>query len=246
MLSFFAGIPQRLGYDRKLGGLLTQRVKHTKQLGEKHELEYNLDLLKYLGLQPESKDLLMPLKPEAKKWADEIFNQEGIKQSDKLLVIHPAASCPSKVWPPDRFAAVADQLSQEYAFKVLLIAGPKDTRLAEAVMVKMRQPVINLAGKASLGQLAALLERCSLFISNDSGPVHLAGALGVPVISIFGRNQKGLSPKRWGPTGKKDIALHKEVGCVECLAHNCKKDFACLKAVTIDDVLSAAEEILKV
>jgi len=109
----------------------------------------------------------------------------------------------------------------------------------------MHHPVINLAGKTSVSQLASVLKRCNLFISNDSGPVHIACAVETPVISIFGRSQKGLSPARWGPTGKKDRILHKYVGCIECLAHNCVKEFACLKAITVDDVVSAADSILK-
>ncbi|MDI6605623.1 MAG: glycosyltransferase family 9 protein, partial [Candidatus Omnitrophota bacterium] len=79
----------------------------------------------------------------------------------------------------------------------------------------------------------------------DSGPVHIASAVGTPVISIFGRSQAGLSPRRWGPLGAKDKVLHKSVGCVECLAHNCLREFACLKAITVEDVLEAAELILK-
>jgi ADP-heptose:LPS heptosyltransferase len=75
--------------------------------------------------------------------------------------------------------------------------------------------------------------------------VHIASAVGTPVISIFGRNQRGLSPKRWGPVGIKDKILHKEVGCIECLAHNCVKEFACLKAISVDDVVNAADSILK-
>ena len=75
--------------------------------------------------------------------------------------------------------------------------------------------------------------------------MHIASAVGTPVISIFGRSQKGLSPKRWGPVGKRDKILHKQVGCIECLAHNCVKDFACLKAITVDDVLKAVDSIFK-
>jgi len=127
----------------------------------------------------------------------------------------------------------------------LVIAGPKDISLADNVLKHMHQSACNLAGKISVSQLASILKRCQLFISNDSGPVHIASAVGTPVISIFGRNQKGLSPNRWGPVGKKDKILHKEVGCIECLAHNCNKEFACLKAITVDDVLKVADEILK-
>ncbi|MDD5506234.1 MAG: glycosyltransferase family 9 protein, partial [Candidatus Omnitrophica bacterium] len=102
-----------------------------------------------------------------------------------------------------------------------------------------------LSGKTSVSHLASILKRCALFISNDSGPEHIASSLGVPVISIFGRNQPGLSPRRWGPLGGQAKYLHKNAGCIQCLAHNCKKEFACLKAIKVEDVLSAAESILK-
>ena len=244
LISFFAGIPRRIGYDYKLGVLLTDRIKHTKQLGEKHELEYNLDLVRYLGIEPKDKSLFMPIKPEAEKWAEELFRQEGIKNHDKLLAIHPAASCPSKIWPNERFAEVADRLVAKYGFKVLVVAGPRDIAIAQNVIKQMHNPTINLAGKVSVSQLASVLKRCQLFISNDSGPVHIASSVGTPVISIFGRSQKGLSPKRWGPVGKKDRIVYKVVGCVECLAHNCIRNFACLKAVTVDYVLNMADSIL--
>jgi ADP-heptose:LPS heptosyltransferase len=174
------------------------------------------------------------------------LSQDGINKSDRLIAIHPGASCPSKIWPNERFAQVADKLIDRYGVKALIIAGPKDIALAQNVMQRMRHPAVNLAGKVSLSQLASALKRCQLFISNDSGPVHIASSVGVPVISIFGRNQKGLSPKRWGPVGEKDKVIHKEVGCIECLAHNCKKDFACLKAITVDEVLKVADSILNI
>lgn len=116
--------------------------------------------------------------------------------------------------------------------------------LAENVLKKMIHPAINLGGRASLTQLISITKRATIFISNDSGPVHIASALGIPVISIFGRNQKGLSPKRWGPIGEKSRVLHKETGCIQCLAHNCIKEFSCLKAITVADVLAAARDIL--
>jgi heptosyltransferase-2 len=245
LVTFFARIPKRVGYDRKLGFLLTDKIRHTKQLGEKHELEYALDLVRYLGIEPKDKSLFMPIKPESEKWVEELFQQEGIEKTDKLLVIHPGASCPSKIWPSERFAEVADRLMEKYGFKVLLIAGPKDIKIAQEVIKKMRHPAVNLAGKTSVSQLATILKKCQLFISNDSGPVHIASAVGIPVISIFGRNQKGLSPLRWGPLGRKDRVLHKEVGCIECLAHNCVKEFACLKAISVEEVLNTVDLILK-
>ncbi|MFH1888706.1 MAG: lipopolysaccharide heptosyltransferase II [Candidatus Omnitrophota bacterium] len=244
LVTLFAGIRRRVGYDRKLGFLLTDRIKHTKQSGEKHESEYALDLVRYLGIEPQDNKIFMSLKPESEAWVEELFRQEGISETDKLLAIHPGASCPSKIWPYEGFAEAADRLNEKYGFKVLVVCGPKDITLAESVVKHMQRPAVNLAGKTSVSQLASILKRCDLFISNDSGPVHIAVAVGTPVISIFGRNQKGLGPLRWGPIGIKDKVLHKEVGCIECLAHNCTKKFACLKAITTDDVIVAADAIL--
>ncbi|MBI4982587.1 MAG: lipopolysaccharide heptosyltransferase II [Candidatus Omnitrophica bacterium] len=244
LLVFFARIHKRVGYDRKLGFLLTDRITHVKQFGERHESDYALDLVRYLGIQANDKSLFMPIKPESERWVNEVFNQMGIKDNEKLLAIHSAASCPSKIWPVKRFAELADKMIEKYGFKVLVVAGAKDASLARGVIKLMKNQVIDLAGKTSVSQLASVLKRCQLFVSNDSGPVHIASAVGTPVISIFGRNQKGLSPVRWGPVGAKDQFLHKEVGCIECLAHNCKKEFACLKAITVEDVLSVVDAVL--
>jgi len=244
IIAFLAGIPERIGYNRKLGFLVNFRKEHKKQEGSKHEAEYNFDLLSGLGISGGYKNLFMPIKQESENYAGELFKKWGINKGDKILAINPGASCPSKIWPVENFAAVAKQLSDVYNFKILILGGAKEIPLGEKIAGQIKQKAFNLAGSTSISQLASILKRCDLFISNDSGPVHIASALGIPVVSIFGRKQKGLSPKRWGPLGKKDKYLHKEAGCVECLAHNCKKEFACLKAVTVEDVLKAANEIL--
>ena len=244
LLTFFAGIPKRLGYDRNFGFLLTDKIKHTKQYGQKHESEYALDLVRYLGIEPQDKTLFMPIKKDSEKWVEDLFNQTGIKDNDKLLVIHPAASCPSRIWPGERYAQVADKLVGQYGFKVIIVSSPGDIQKAEVVIKNMRSKALNLAGKTSISQLASLLKRSQLFISTDSGPMHVAAAMGVPVITIFGRSQAGLSPQRWGPVGTKSRVLYKTVGCTVCLAHNCQKDFACLKSTTVEDVFLAVESIL--
>lgn len=242
---WLAGIPRRIGYRRKMGFLLTDRLIHDKQLGEKHEMEYVLDMLRQLGIEPSKARPVIDFGPQASAWVSGLLEREGISQQESLLAMHPAASCPSKMWPAERFAEVADTLAQKHGFTVVIVAGPADSAVADAVVGRMRSKALNLAGKTSLMQLAALLARCRLFISNDSGPVHIASAVGTPVISIFGRNQKGLSPTRWGPVGPHDRFLHKEVGCAVCLAHRCAKGFACLKAIGTDEVIESAEEVLR-
>ena len=246
LLTFISGIPRRLGYDRKFKFLLTDRIKHSKQRGEKHESEYALDLIRYLGIEPIDKTLFMPIKKESEEWVDTLFKEKEIKANDKLLILHATASCDSKVWPAKRFAEVADRLVQKYGFKVFIVSGPKDIQKAAKVEKNMHSKLVDLSGKTSISQLASLLRRCQLFISTDSGPMHMASALGVPVVAIFGRSQVGLSPQRWGPLGPQNKILYKNVGCTICLAHDCQKDFACIKSISVEDVFKAAEEILQV
>jgi ADP-heptose:LPS heptosyltransferase len=159
--------------------------------------------------------------------------------SDLATSVHPSASCVSKRWPPERFAEVADRLTVSDNVRVCLIAGPDDVPYADAVQDAMRGSAVNLAGKLSVGELIALLKRARALLSNDSGPVHLAAAVGTRVVVIFGRNQKGLSPQRWGPLGKGHRILHKDVGCVTCLAHRCEIEFRCLTALGVDEVYEA-------
>ncbi|MFH1655376.1 MAG: lipopolysaccharide heptosyltransferase II [Candidatus Omnitrophota bacterium] len=245
LISFFAGIPERIGYNRKMGFFLTKKLDDKKYLGEKHEMGYSLDVIRALGIEPQDKTLFMPIKKESEDWVDRILKKNNALNSPNLVAIHPGASCPSKIWPQEHFSDLANRLIEEYRFKIIIISGPKDQKIAEKLIEKIEYPVIDLSGETTISKLASILKRCCLFISNDSGPVHISTAVGTPVISIFGRNQKGLSPLRWGPLGEKDIFLHKDVGCIECLAHNCKKEFICLKSISVEDVLEAVDEISK-
>ncbi|MBI4343332.1 MAG: lipopolysaccharide heptosyltransferase II [Candidatus Omnitrophica bacterium] len=243
-IPFLAGIPRRIGWRRKSGWLLTHALPHRKQEGERHEADYTLELLRPLGLAPQPPAAQVPVSPRAQEAVERLLAEAGVATHRRLVAIHPSASCVSKRWLADRFAQVADRLIAEQEALVCLIAGPDDAPHAKAVAQLMRRPVVNLAGRLGLGELAALLRRCALLISNDSGPVHIAAAVGTPVVDIFGRNQRGLSPARWGPLGPGHVVLHKEVGCVTCLAHECDINFLCLTELSAEEVYHAAVTVL--
>lgn len=245
VILWLAGIKKRVGFDRKAGFLLTDRIPHTKQLGEKHEIDYNLDVLRAVGINPKKRELLVPVKPDDKFRISRILRENGIFDKDDYVVIHPAASCPSKRWPAEKFAQAADRIAEALHKKVVIVAGAADSRFGRAVREAMDHEALDLSGDLSVGELAALLAGAKLLISNDSGPVHIAAALGVPVVAIFGRNQPGLSFRRWGPVGKHDIILHKDVGCLNCLAHECKDGFKCLLAIEAEEVVAAARKLLR-
>jgi lipopolysaccharide heptosyltransferase II len=247
LITFLSGIRRRIGYDRKMGFLLSDRIVHDKQQGTRHESDYALDMVRFLGIDPQEKEFFVPVDQEAEKWAEGMLADAGIKASDRIVVINPGASCPSKIWPSQRYAAVADELAAR-GFHTIVLAGPDslDQNTAAAVMAHMKTKAIDCIGKAPIPQTASLFRRSSLVISADTGPMHIAAAVGVPLIAIFGRNQPGISPKRWGPINANSIVLHKDAGCIECLAHGCVKSFACLAAITVEDVLGAADKLIGV
>lgn len=241
LIAFLAKIPKRVGYARgKMDFLLTDKLEYKKRLAEKHEAEYSLDVLRSMGIDAETSPLVVPVNKENEKHIDEL----GLKKDGKFVVIHPGASHISKIWPAEKFAKAADILIERFGAQVILISGPQQVNIGDKVRSLMKNKPIFLCGKTSIGDLAALFKRSSLFISNDSGPVHIACAIGTPVISIFSRNERGLSPKRWGPLGTKTAVLHKDVGCLECLAHNCKKGFLCLNSITVEELIEKVGQFL--
>ena len=251
LLCFLAGIPNRAGYhNNKFGFLLTHKIKDTRPQGNKHEAEYCLGVLEAIGLdiprRPDTLRLTMPLKKESDEWVEGILRDNDILPSEQLIAVHPGASCISKRWSAANFAEVINRLAEDHSTRIFLIGGHENQEITRTIKDRLeaKNSVIDLTAQTTISQLASLFKRCQLLISNDSGPVHVAVAVETPVISIFGRNQAGLSPFRWRPLGGKDIVLHKEVGCEICLAHNCIIDFECLKAIGVDEVLRAVKPLL--
>ena len=234
-IPWLAGIPVRIGYDRKSGWLLSRRVAHHKQDGERHEAEYALELLQVLGLSsPASPAPFVPVRAEAQRAVEDVLRREGIEPSETLVAIHPSASCVSKRWMPQRFAEVADRLIDAQRLRIILIAGAEDAAHAQAVERAMRHHPLNLAGKLSVGELAGLLQRCRLLISNDSGPVHIAAAVGTQVVTLFGRAQAGVNAARWRPLGPRHVVLDKSG----------PSRFTSIDELTVDEVYDAARAVL--
>lgn len=246
LLAFLAGIPRRVGYDRKLGWLLTDKLPYSQSTGKKHQRDYVLDIIRHIGIEPSDLSYDIPVDPEAERWAQDLFEKEGLSADTKVAVLNPGASCPSKIWPAAGYAAVGDYLAGKLGFKVIVLGGPQglDARTCRDVIAAMRIKPVDLVGKADIPQTASLFRRVQLVISADTGPMHIASAVSAPLVAIFGRNQSGLSPLRWGPVNANSKVLHKSVGCIECLAHNCTREFACLKAITTDDVIAAVRALI--
>lgn len=243
LIAFLAGIKRRIGFNRKLAFLLTDRIEHKKQEGTRHELEYTLDFARFLGIEPWEKELFMPVHLKSEMYIEQFFLKEGVEKEEKIIAVHPGASCPSKIWPIERFVQAAERIADEFNARIVFVGGKDIADKAKEAIRVMPRFHIDAIGKTTVSQLASLLRRCSLFLSNDSGPVHIAAAFGVPVVAIFGRKQAGLSSARWGPLSANSAVLHKDAGCVQCLAHNCQRGFACLQAVSVEDVMAAVRNV---
>lgn len=213
-LCWAAGIPRRVGYkNEKFGFLLTEQILDERHLGRQHEAQYCLDVLRHLGISGNhildksprdlAEDVYVPVSADAWRWLEEFFREQHISGRDRLIAIHPGASDPAKRWPERQFAELIEQLAGRHPARILLIGAKEITGIARRIISLTQVPVLDLTGKTTVGQLAGLLKRCNLLISNDSGPVHIAAGAGTPCVSIFTRNQPGINPQRWQPLGRK-------------------------------------------
>ncbi len=206
---WLAGIPCRVGYARKWGRwLLTHRLDDRKALGERHEVEYNLDLIRVLGLPTSKPEWRLPRFEREQAEALQLLQHQGLKPSEPFITVHPWTSNPLKQWPVERFRALLEHLSAQGSVIVVVIGGAQEQEHAKALLRPEIPRVVNLVGRLSLTQLAGLFQRARLLVSNDSGPVHLAAAVGTPVVALFGTEEPGSHPRRWGPLGTAHTILH--------------------------------------
>jgi len=243
LVTFFANIPLRIGWNKKLPHLLTQALVYLKKEGLKHEMEYTLDILRALEVPIVDKRIYFALRDEDEAHIDKLLHERRVGGDDFIITVHPSASCVSKRWPQDYFCRLIELL-QEAMNPIIVLVTSRDERQYAEEIAKRFPRAIDLRGALSLGELAALINRSALFISNDSGPVHIAASLNIPVISLFGRKDPGLSPTRWRPLGERSFYLHEDVNCSVCLAHNCDKNFLCLRSIKPESVFKLAQEVL--
>jgi heptosyltransferase-2 len=242
LLAFLAGVPERMGYatdGRRL--LLTRAVPITEETRRLHHAEYYLRLVAGLEIPlPASPRMRLGVTREETDAMEERLASLGIPKGKRVLGINPGATYGSaKRWFPDRFASVADALSEEWGASVVLMGSAPERPLAEEIEAAMRGKPVNLAGRTSVRELMSLLSRCSFLVTNDSGPMHIAAALGVPLAAIFGPTDwRTTSP--W--TGNARI-VRVGVDCSPCMLRECDRGHECMSGVTAEMVVAAAREL---
>jgi len=242
LLAFLAGIGERMGYatdGRRL--LLSRAVPVTPEVLALHHAEYYLRLVAELGIsRPAAPGLKIHVTHEEREAIRASLRAQGVPEGKRILGINPGATYGSaKRWFPERFAEVADALSEEWNAAVVLMGSPPETPLAVEIEAAMRGKPVNLAGRTTVRELMALLSLCSFLVTNDSGPMHIGAAFGVPMVAVFG-------PTDWrktSPWTRRARIVRIDIDCSPCMLRVCNREHECMVGVTPGMVIAAAREL---
>ena len=244
VLSFLSGSPRRIGYDRrstKEGNFLFSNVKVKLPKEKISRFERNLALLK--GVALEAKDLKcgLDIPPEDRNYVASFFKTSTVPMRRPLIAIHPGTSPKAffKRWMPDQYVLLADQLVQELNATVLFTWGDGELEWVEEIRKGMKKSSLLSPPTESLTQLGEVYRHCDLYIGGDTGPMHVASLMGIPVVVIYGPTD----PTENEPIGN-HVKVRKEVGCNPCHEYSCK-ELSCIKAISADEVFRATKEFLK-
>jgi heptosyltransferase-2 len=245
-LAWRANIPERIGYARDGRSFLLTKAVSLPRHGEipTHEKFYYLELLRRAGWLDSLQDetfIEMRVPEEKRRSAEEFLCESGVPRGALRIAIGAGASYGSaKCWPPLRFAEVANRLQAEADADVILFGTSAEADVATAISAAMHRAPVDLTGKTAIADLPALLSQCHLFIGNDSGAMHVAAAVGLPVIAVFGpTDSEGTAPV----TPRCNIVQQKPY-CSPCFLRRCPTDHRCMTAITPDMVEAAASSWL--
>lgn len=244
-LCYLAKIPQRIGFDKSAGSFLfTRRVKYQTGL---HEIERNLSLL---GDFPSNhrQDFLPELFPVEDDFAkaEQLLENNGLDTGDTLVAMAPGSVWATKRWLPQRFAQVADLLIKGAKARIVFVGSNEDEKLCHHISKMMEGKSIIAAGRMSFLQSAALISKCDVILSNDSAPVHMAVAMGTPVVEIYGSTVPEFG---FAPRGDKNVIIQKSLYCRPCGIHGknkCpEKHFRCMNEITTQEVFKAVRSVIE-
>lgn len=246
-LAWRAGIRQRIGYARNSRSILLTKPVAVPKCGEipPHEAYYYLALLHRVGWLdaiPTVTQIALKVTGEASQLAEMRLREAGLASAKRRIAIAPGAAFGSaKCWPAERFAAVADALVDDFGADVILFGSNSEIKICCQITESMRHRAVTLAGQTSIGELPAIFSRCHLFLGNDSGAMHVAAAVGLPVVAVFGSTDPdGTAPV----TAYKRIVQHK-VACSPCFLRECPIDHRCMERVPVREVRDAGAKWLE-
>jgi heptosyltransferase-2 len=243
LIAALTGIPNRYGYPTDgRWFLLTHRVPQPPGLRQKHEVEYYLELLRPMGLSITPSSPILYTTEEEDCAAIAKLLELGVASGQPLIGVNPGSTYgTAKRWLPDRYARVADWLASEYGAHVLIFGARGEEALGATIGEMMTAPHSVLSGRTTVRQLMALIKQCRLFVTNDAGPMHIAQALGIRVVAIFGPTD----PRTTSPYGNTHELVRQPVDCSPCLLRECPIDHRCMGRILPDMVYAAAGKQLE-
>jgi lipopolysaccharide heptosyltransferase II len=240
-----ARIPERIGYARDgRSWLLTQAIPPPRP-GETppHESYYYLELLRragWLERPARIEEIRLRVEPTALARAEGMLNhagtRSGARRALRLALAPGAAYGSAKCWPPERYAQLADRLIAEFDADVILFGAASEREVAARIVAEMKHRATNLAGETRIGDLPALFASCDLFIGNDSGAMHVAAVVGLPVVAIFGSTDPGGTR----PVTPHCTIVQQRVSCSPCFLRECPVDHRCMTGIEVEAVYEAA------
>lgn len=242
LLAYLSGAKYRVGYDIAGRGIFFN-IRVTSDKKEKHTIERTLDVVRTIGVDTANREPEIVVPPQGKKYIDEFLSQHNILQGNLVIGIHPGGHYPTQRWSREGFAQVGDEVAKRYGAQVIIVASPREARLVQEIMDLMETKPIVMTRETSLEQLIALIDRCDLFICNNSGPLHIAIALKIPTVSTMGPT----IPERWWPEGENHImVIRKDLPCSPCNLSYCPLGtHDCMRLITAQDILEAVDSQLR-
>lgn len=242
LMALAIGIPHRIGYRRDLRSFLLTRSIDSGDRHRIHRIDYYMRLLTLLGLEEGERIFPFHISEEEEKAAENLLAEQGVSPDKPMAAIHfGAAFGTAKAWPLERYAELCDRLADRLRVRVAVFGGPSELALLPRFQGSLRSNPIILVGKTPLKVLAALIRRCGLFVSHDTGPLHLAYALGTPTVTLFGPTHPSVSE----PQGEHHVSLYKNVECSPCWKRHCPIDHRCMTRITVEEVVATAESLFK-
>lgn len=235
LMTFLAGIRVRIGYLTDYRGLLLSHgVELTDDIKKQHHTNHFISLLRFVGITGGDGRQRLTVTDSEKAWL-----QRTLKETNWAVINPGAAYGSAKRWLPHRFAQVADELSSRYGYQIMLIGGPGEIEIGQEIEATCRTNLSNFIGKTTVREMMALISVCKLMVTNDSGPMHVAAALGVPIVAIFGSTDHTTTY----PAGVPYKIVRKDFPCAPCLLRQCPIDHRCMTSVKVDDVLSSVAQL---
>mgnify|MGYP003868926141 CR=1 FL=1 len=236
-ITFLSGAKFRIGYAYR-GRKYAYNIKSQVGRGETHSAEHNLELLKVAGIPISSKKINYKLTNESEEFANSFIS--NLIRKEFIIGIMPSGGWDSKRCPKEKWVEILTSLSEKVSCNILILWGPED--FDDANFIKNNVSDSTLAPETNIKQIAGLLSKCNLVIANDSGPMHLSAALGIPTIGLFGPTD----PKKHGPySDKSDYVIKSDLHCIVCNKLICPYNKECFYQMDTDEIISKAIKLLK-